>query len=425
MDPSILFTSIILSLIFSAFFSGMEIAFISSNRLKVELDKTSGTLIGKVLGIFYKRESSFIALLLLGNNIALVIFGICFANLLDNPEPGQSIMRSWGLEQDIYILLVQTLISTLIVLFLAEFLPKAIVQINPNRIMRLMVFPMLLIYLVLYIPTLIVMALSAVFLRLLKADQSKEKQVFSKVDLEHYVQDISSRIREEQELGNEMAILQNALDFSSLKARDCMIPRTEIVAVEMNDTIEQLHKTFTDTGLSKIIVYRDSIDNIIGYVHSFEMFKKPNSIKQLLLPIAFVPAAIPGKELLELFAKQSGNIAVVVDEYGGTAGVITIEDVIEEIFGEIEDEHDTEDWLEEKISEKEYLFSARADIDYLNEEYDFELPEHDEYETLGGLVIHVLESIPEVGTEVELEQATLIIEQVSDRRIELVRVILK
>ncbi len=425
MDPSILFTSIILSLIFSAFFSGMEIAFISSNRLKVELDKTSGTLIGKVLGIFYKRESSFIALLLLGNNIALVIFGICFANLLDNPEPGQSIMRSWGLEQDIYILLVQTLISTLIVLFLAEFLPKAIVQINPNRIMRLMVFPMLLIYLVLYIPTLIVMALSAVFLRLLKADQSKEKQVFSKVDLEHYVQDISSRIREEQELGNEMAILQNALDFSSLKARDCMIPRTEIVAVEMNDTIEQLHKTFTDTGLSKIIVYRDSIDNIIGYVHSFEMFKKPNSIKQLLLPIAFVPAAIPGKELLELFAKQSGNIAVVVDEYGGTAGVITIEDVIEEIFGEIEDEHDTEDWLEEKISEKEYLFSARADIDYLNEEYDFELPEHDEYETLGGLVIHVLESIPEAGTEVELEQAKLIIEQVSDRRIELVRVILK
>jgi CBS domain containing-hemolysin-like protein len=284
---------------------------------------------------------------------------------------------------------------------------------------------MLVIYLVLYIPTLIVMALSSIFLRLLKADQSKEKQVFSKVDLEHYVQDISSRIREEQEMGNEMTILQNALDFSSLKARDCMIPRTEIVAIEMDDTIELLHKTFTDTGLSKIIVYRDSIDNIIGYVHSFEMFKKPKSIKQLLLPIAFVPAAIPGKDLLELFAKQSGNIAVVVDEFGGTAGIITIEDVIEEIFGEIEDEHDTEDWLEQKISDKEYLFSARVDIDYLNEEYDFELPEDDEYETLGGLVIHVLESIPEAGTEVELEQAKLIIEQVSDRRIELVRVILK
>jgi putative hemolysin len=420
MDSSILFPAIILSLIFSAFFSGMEIAFISSNRLKVELDKTSGTLIGKVLGLFYRKESSFIALLLLGNNIALVIFGIAFAGLI---EP--TLTHVYGLESELTVLLTQTVISTLIVLFLAEFLPKAIVQINPNRTLRLMIFPMLVIYLILYIPTLIVMALSSIFLRLLKADQSKEKQVFSKVDLEHYVQDISSRIREEQEMGNEMTILQNALDFSSLKARDCMIPRTEIVAIEMDDTIELLHKTFTDTGLSKIIVYRDSIDNIIGYVHSFEMFKKPKSIKQLLLPIAFVPAAIPGKELLELFAKQSGNIAVVVDEFGGTAGIITIEDVIEEIFGEIEDEHDTEDWLEQKISDKEYLFSARVDIDYLNEEYDFELPEDDEYETLGGLVIHVLESIPEAGTEVELEQAKLIIEQVSDRRIELVRVILK
>lgn len=420
MDSSILFTAIILSLIFSAFFSGMEIAFISSNRLKVELDKTSGTLIGKVLGLFYRKESSFIALLLLGNNIALVIFGIAFAGLI---EP--TLTHVYGLESELTLLLTQTVISTLIVLFLAEFLPKAIVQINPNRTLRLMIFPMLVIYLVLYIPTLIVMALSSIFLRLLKADQSKEKQVFSKVDLEHYVQDISSRIREEQEMGNEMTILQNALDFSSLKARDCMIPRTEIVAIEMDDTIELLHKTFTDTGLSKIIVYRDSIDNIIGYVHSFEMFKKPKSIKQLLLPIAFVPAAIPGKELLELFAKQSGNIAVVVDEFGGTAGIITIEDVIEEIFGEIEDEHDTEDWLEQKISDKEYLFSARVDIDYLNEEYDFELPEDDEYETLGGLVIHVLESIPEAGTEVELEQAKLIIEQVSDRRIELVRINLK
>jgi CBS domain containing-hemolysin-like protein len=420
MESSILFTVIIVSLIFSAFFSGMEIAFISSNRLKVELDKTSGTFIGKILGLFYRKESSFIALLLLGNNIALVIFGIAFAGLIEPTLTGV-----YGLESELTVLLTQTVISTLIVLFLAEFLPKAIVQINPNRTMRLMIIPMLIIYLILYVPTLIVMALSSIFLRLLKADQSKEKQVFSKVDLEHYVLDISSRIRDEQELGNEMTILQNALDFSSLKARDCMIPRTEVVAVDMDDSIELLHKTFTETGLSKIIVYRDSIDNIIGYVHSFEMFKKPTSIKQLLLPIAFVPAAIPGKELLELFAKQSGNIAVVVDEYGGTAGIITIEDVIEEIFGEIEDEHDTEDWLEQKISDKEYLFSARADIDYLNEEYDFDLPEDDEYETLGGLVIHVLESIPEAGTEVELDQAKLIIEQVSDRRIELVRVILK
>jgi putative hemolysin len=424
MEPSLLITAIILSLIASAFFSGMEIAFIASNRLKVELDRSKGTITGKILGIFYKRESNFIAMLLLGNNIALVIFGICFANLLDNPEPGQSIMRSWGLEQDIYILLVQTLISTLLVLVTAEFLPKAVVQINPNAFLKFLAPVMLLIYGILYIPTLFVMLLSNLILRLLKANQTKTELVFSKVDLEHYVSDLSSRIKEEQEMGNEMTILQNALDFSSLKARDCMIPRTEIAAVDVEDDIELLKRLFIDSGLSKIIVYRDSIDNIIGYVHSFEIFKKPSSIKQILLPITFVPEAIPGKELLELFTKQSGNIAVVVDEYGGTAGVITIEDVIEEIFGEIEDEHDTEDWLEEKVNEKEYRFSARADIDYLNEEYKLNLPESDDYDTLGGLVIHELEAIPEAGTEVEIDKITLVIEQVSDRRIEVVRIII-
>ena len=401
MEPSLLITAIILSLIASAFFSGMEIAFIASNRLKVELDRSKGTITGKILGVFYKRESNFIAMLLLGNNIALVIFGICFANLLDNPEPGQSIMRSWGLENEMYILLIQTLISTLVVLSLAEFLPKAVVQINPNAFLKFLAPVMFVIYWLLYIPTLFVMLLSNLILRLLKANQTRTELVFSKVDLEHYVSDLSSRIKEEQEMGNEMTILQNALDFSSLKARDCMIPRTEISAVDVEDDIELLKRLFIDSGLSKIIVYRDSIDNIIGYVHSFEIFKKPSSIKQILLPITFVPEAIPGKELLELFTKQSGNIAVVVDEYGGTAGIITIEDVIEEIFGEIEDEHDTEDWLEEKVNDKEYRFSARADIDYLNEEYKLDLPESDEYDTLGGLVIHELEAIPEAGTEVE------------------------
>jgi CBS domain containing-hemolysin-like protein len=424
MEPSLLITAIILSLIASAFFSGMEIAFIASNRLKVELDRSKGTITGKILGVFYKRESNFIAMLLLGNNIALVIFGICFANLLDNPEPGQSIMRSWGLENEMYILLIQTLISTLVVLSLAEFLPKAVVQINPNAFLKFLAPVMFVIYWLLYIPTLFVMLLSNLILRLLKANQTRTELVFSKVDLEHYVSDLSSRIKEEQEMGNEMTILQNALDFSSLKARDCMIPRTEISAVDVEDDIELLKRLFIDSGLSKIIVYRDSIDNIIGYVHSFEIFKKPSSIKQILLPITFVPEAIPGKELLELFTKQSGNIAVVVDEYGGTAGIITIEDVIEEIFGEIEDEHDTEDWLEEKVNEKEYRFSARADIDYLNEEYKLDLPESDEYDTLGGLVIHELEAIPEAGTEVEIDKITLVIEQVSDRRIEVVRIII-
>jgi CBS domain containing-hemolysin-like protein len=403
----------------------MEIAFLSSNRLKVELDRSKGNLVGKILGVFYKRESRFIAMMLLGNNIALVIFGMSFAALIDGPDPEHSFLRSIGITQDITVLLTQTVLSTLLVLITAEFLPKAFVQLNPNWFLKLLAVPMLVVYAVLYLPTLVIVGLSNGILRLFNVRTKKEQQVFSKVDLEHFVQDISSRIKEEQELENEMTILQNALDFSSLKARDCMIPRTEIVAVEVNETIPELSRLFIDTGLSKILIYRDNLDNVIGYVHSFEMFKKPSSIKQILLPISFVPAAIPGKELLELFTKQSGNIAVVVDEYGGTAGLITIEDVIEEIFGEIEDEHDKEDWLEEKISDSEYRFSARADIDYLNDAYKLGLPESEEYDTLGGLVIHELETIPEAGTQIELDELSLFIEQVSDRRIEVVKVYLK
>lgn len=418
MDSSFSVLIIVLSLIFSAFFSGMEIAFLASNRLKVELDRNKGNFKGRILGLFYKRESFFIALLLLGNNIALVLFGIYAAMLLD------PVIGSWGITEAGFILVIQTIISTLLVLIVAEFLPKALVQINPNGFLRIATTPMVLIYGILYIPTQVVMFISNLFLILLKTDRSNSEKVFSKIDLEHYVLDLSTRIKEEEELGNEMQILQNALDFSNIKARDCLIPRTEIISIDVEENIEKLNSIFIETGLSKIIVYRDTIDNIIGYVHSFEMFKRPASIKQILLPIAFVPSSIPGKELLEMFTKQSGNIAVVVDEYGGTAGIVTIEDVIEEIFGEIEDEHDVEDWLEEKINEKEYRFSGRADIDYLNSEYNLKLPESDEYETLGGLIIYQLEEIPEAGTELELSKQTLFIEQVSDRRIEIVRIIL-
>jgi putative hemolysin len=233
---------------------------------------------------------------------------------------------------------------------------------------------------------------------------------------------MNERMEEEADLGNEMQILQNALDFSHIKARDCMIPRTEIVGIDVEENIDSLCALFIETGLSKLLVYRGSIDNIIGYVHSFEMFKRPQGIKQLLRPLPFVPEAIPGKELLEMFTKQSMSIAVVVDEYGGTAGIITIEDVIEQIFGEIEDEHDDVNWIEEQLSEKVFRFSARADISYLNRTYSFHLPESDGYETLGGLVLNQLESIPEAGTSVELEQGTLFVEEVTDRRIEVIRV---
>ena len=416
MDPSISVVVILISLLFSAFFSGMEIAFLASNRLKVELERNKGTLFGNTIDIFYRRESTFIAFLLLGNNIALVLFGMYAAELLD------PIIKSWGIQREGMILFLQTTLSTLLVLITAEFLPKAVVQLNPNRFLRLFTYPMFLIYIILFIPTQVVMLLSTAVLGLLRVDRSKNVKVFSKIDLENYVQELSERIDEEEDFGNEMQILQNALDFSNIKARDCMIPRTEIIALEVNDDMNNLKNLFIETGLSKIIIYRDSIDNIIGYVHSFEMFKQPALIRQILIPISFVPSALPGKELLEMFTKKSSNISVVVDEYGGTAGIITIEDVIEEIFGEIEDEHDKEDWLEEKISDHEYRFSARADIDYLNEEYDLELPESESYETLGGLILNTVESIPAVGQTITLEDHTFIIEQVSDRRIEVVRV---
>jgi putative hemolysin len=419
MDPKLLL--ILLTLIFSAFFSGMEIAFISSNRLKVELDRSKGTLNGRILGSFFKDESHFIAMLLLGNNIALVIFGISAASILD-----PIIQHSWGITSSGAILLIQTILSTILVLVTAEFLPKALVQINPNGFLKVTSIPTLIIYWILYIPTSLVMFVSNFFLKLLKAGTEEDtNRVFSKVDLEHYVQDLSDRIKEEEDFGNEMQILQKALDFSNIKARDCMIPRTEIVAVDLHESIDKLKQIFIEEKLSKVIIYRDQIDNIIGYVHSFSMFKKPESIKQIMLPIAFVPEAIPGKELLELFTKQSGNIAVVVDEYGGTAGLITIEDVIEEIFGEIKDEHDVEDWLEETISDSEYRFSGRVDIDYINQTYNLQLEESEEYETLGGLIIHSLESIPETGTVLSLDKYDIVIEQVSDRKIEIVRVYMK
>lgn len=410
---------IISTLIFSAFFSGMEIAFIASNRLKVELDRSKGTLNGRILGVFYKNESHFIATLLLGNNVSLVIFGISAAALL-NPV----IENSWGISSEGLVLLIQTTLSTLLVLSTAEFLPKALVQINPNGYLKFTSLIMIALYWVLYLPTQMIVFLSNGFLKLVKSEGDDNTQkVFSKVDLEHYVQDINERIKEEQEFGNEMQILQNALDFSNLKTRDCMVPRMEIVAIEVEETVEDLQNLFIQKGLSKILIYRDSVDNIIGYVHSFEMFKKPQSIKQILLPISFVPEVMPAKELMELFSKQSGNIAVVVDEYGGTSGVITLEDVIEEIFGDIVDEHDKEDFIEQKLSDSEFIFSARLDIDYINETYNLHLPESEEFETLGGLIIHTTESIPNAGEEVNLDKYTLIIDQVSDRKIEVVKVI--
>ena len=407
---------ILISLIFSAFFSGMELAYLSSNRLKIEVEKSRGAWQGKLKNIFYKNQSTMIALLLLGNNFALVIYGIKAAEIL-NP-----VLKDIGVQNEALLLISQTILSTLLVLITAEFLPKAVVQLNPNRFLNLGAVPLFVIFIILYLPTQFILLLSSGFLKLSGGKNKTSEKVFSKVDLEHYVFDISSRIHAEQEFSNEMLILSNALDFSKIKARDCMIPRTEMVAVEIDEKLSNLVTLFIQKGLSKILVYRKTIDNIIGCVHSFDMFKSPKSIKQIIKPIDFVPSVMSGKELLELFTKQSGSIAVVTDEYGGTAGLVTIEDVIEEIFGEIEDEHDKEDLTEKILSKTEFIFSARIEIDYLIENYKLGFIASDEYDTLGGLIIHELESIPMVGQQLTYQNLSIEIQAVSERRIELVKV---
>ena len=413
------FCLILISLLFSAFFSGMELAFLSSNRLKIEVDKSKGTLLSKLHSVFYKNESKVIAFILLGNNISLVIYGISSAVLL---EP---IIQGWGISSDSVTLLLQTLFSTLLVLVAAEFIPKSIVQFNPNKSLKFGTFPLFILYILLYIPTHVILFFSWIILKTFGLDQKTNQKVFSRVDLEHFVDDLSERIESEEISTDDMTLLRNALDFSEVKARDCMIPRTEIISVDINDTLDAVKNLFIAKGLSKILIYRDSIDNIIGYVHSSDMFKSPKSIKQILLPIHFVPSVITGEELLEKFTEQSGNIAIVTDEYGVTAGMVTLEDVIEEIFGEIEDEHDKDDLLEEKLSDTHYRFSARIEIDHINEHYDLRIPDSEDYETLGGLILFKLANIPEKNSKLKMKGLTFVVEEVTDRRIEIVSVYLK
>lgn len=411
----------IFSLIASAFFSGMEQAYLSSNRLRIEVERTRGSMRGKVNAIFYRNQSTMIAMMLLGNNISLVIYGITFGHLLI----GES-KQLWGIENEVLILITQTILSTLLMLIGAEFFPKAIASINPNRFLNIGTYPLLFVYGILYLPTQFVLFLSLLLLKATGSKMKSSEKVFSKIDLEHYVEDLNARIAPEQELKHEMTILQNALEFNHVKARDCMIPRTEIIAVDVTESMESTLALFQQKGISKIVIYRNSIDNIIGYVHSYDFFSNPSSITQILKPIGFVPGVLSGTELLEIFSKQTGNIAVVNDEYGGTAGIITIEDVIEEIFGDIVDEHDKEDWLEEQISDHEFVFSARVEIDYINENYPINLPESEEYETLGGLITYRLERIPEKNATLELNNdVKLLIEEASERRIEKVRIFVR
>ena len=410
---------LLLAMFFSALFSGMEIAFVSANRLKVELDNKQGKFAAKIISSFLKQPAKFISTMLLGNNIALVVYSMLMAQLL---EP--KIIQHLG-QNEFLILFMQTLISTLLVLFFAEFLPKALLRINPNRVLTLAAVPLKIIYIILYPFTAFTVGISNFILQLFKIDTSESDMAFSKVDLEHFVMDIQERQEEGEEIDSEIQIFKNALDFSDVKVRECMIPRTEIVAMSIEDELSALKEKFVETGLSKILIYRESIDNIIGYVHSKELFNNPSSIKSILLPVSIIPEAMSAQNMLQKSIKEKRSIAVVVDEFGGTSGMLTIEDIIEEIFGEIEDEHDKEELIEREISENEFQFSARIEIDYLNDKYGFDLPEGEEYETLAGLAIHLYESIPEKGEIIHLNHYTITVDEVSDNKIEMIRIQLK
>ena len=397
-------------LLLSAFFSGMEIAFISVSRLKVELDREQGSFSANLVSRLLRNKKTFISAMLIGNNVALVIYGIYMGDLIVN---------SWlpsGLPDSLQ-LLSQTIISTLIGLVTAEFLPKTIFGMNPNKWLNFFSVPLTFTYWILYPLAVMVSGMSKFIIKAFtKTELVNEELAFGNVDLNYYLSEF--QVEEQQELDHEIQILQNALDFKDLKARDCQIPRNELVALNLEDSTEKLRQTFIDSGLSKILIFRESIDNIIGYVHSLELFKKPESIKNILRPISIVPEPMPANEVLEQLIRQKRNLAVVVDEFGGTSGIITIEDIVEELFGEIEDEHDVEVFTEKIIDDSTYLLSARLEIDYLNHKFGFQLPENDEYETLGGLVVHHLEEIPKEGQILNLENHRVRITSVDHTKVE-------
>ncbi len=400
------------SILFSAFFSGMEIAYVSSNKLQIELQNKQGDFASRLLSHLMSQPSRFIATMLVGNNIALVIYGMFMAKWM---EP---LLLQW-ISNAFAVLLIQTLVSTLIILIMAEYVPKAIFALYSNQLLRGFALPVLLIYYLLFPVVGFVMAISSFILKtLFRADMDDEKPMFSRVDLDNYVRKHTEDQDNAEDVENEVQIFQNALDFGKVKARECMVPRTELVAMEVSESIEELRKKFIETGFGKILIYKESLDNIIGYVHSFELFKKPKQIRTILLPLSVVPESMLASEVLDLLIRERKSLAIVLDEFGGTSGLITIEDVMEEIFGEIEDEHDRQDLTEEQISKNKFIFSARLEIDYLNEKYKLDLPESEFYETLSGLITHHYESIPEKDDVIVINPFIFTIKDSHNTRIE-------
>ena len=412
---------VIITLIASGLSSGTEIAFLSANKLRIELDRKKGSFTAKIISNFVKYPSRFIATMLVANNVALVIYGIAMSEEILTPEVLQRILPI-SMQTQVNVLVVQTFLSTILILVAAEFLPKVLFRIDPNRILNVLAIPIQLIFSLLYPVVAFTIGISKfVLTKILGVQFIEEKPVFGRVDLDLYIRDISTKNNQEEEMNAGIQMFQNALDFTEVRVRECMVPRKELVSIDVEEPIAALHKLFIETKLSRILVYRDNIDNIIGFVHSSEMFREPADIIQVLLPVTIVPEVMAANELLQLFIEQHRTIAVVVDEFGGTSGVVTMEDVMEEIFGEIQDEHDVTETTEKKISEDEYIFSGRLEIDLLNRKYDLHIPESEGFETLAGFIFHHHENIPKPNEEIIIPPFTFTIMYVKDNRIELVR----
>ncbi|EJP73049.1 MAG: CBS domain protein [SAR86 cluster bacterium SAR86B] len=409
---------IILSLLFSAFFSGMEIAYVSSNRLNLEIEKNKLGLIPKILSIITQNPSRFIATMLIGNNFVLVIYGIFMGQFIldNNPFIDMSSINEFT------VVLIQTLVSTFLILIIAEFIPKVLFQIYSNLSMKIFALPAYFFYIILYpITSLVTIISNFILKKFFKVNKDESKISFSKLELENYIE--KEIENSDKNLDTEIEIFQNALELSEIKARDIMVPRAEIIAADISIQIRDIKDIFEKTGFSKIPIFDDTIDNIIGYVHSFDFLKKPENIKDLIIPIEFVPEPMLVNDILEQLTKQRKSIAVVIDEYGGTSGIITVEDIVEELFGEIEDEHDNYDYFEKKLSDNTYEFSARLEIEHLNKSYDLNLPDSEAYDTLGGLIVFNEENIPKVDEEIIVGEYSIRIIEASSSKIE--KVLLK
>ena len=412
---------IILCLILSAFFSGMEIAFVSSNKIYLEIEKKQDDFISKILTKLTQKPSKFIATMLVGNNIAMVVYGFFMGDLL----------MHWFVTlgfnfTDFSNLLLQTTISTLIVLMTSEFLPKVFFQIYANSFIKFFALPAYFFYkLFYYISSFLIWISDYVLRKFFKTEGDQINLSFSKVELGNYISEQMNAVQDHETVDSEIQIFQNALEFSGVKAREIMTPRTELVAVDLYSSVVDLRELFIETGYSKILVYINTLDDIVGYVHSFELFKKPRSIKSIMIAVEFVPETILIKDTMNLLTKKRKSVAVILDEYGGTSGIVTIEDIVEELFGEIEDEHDSdEELMENKIDESTYVFSTRLDVEYLNETYKFNIPESDSYETLGGFIVDFSKEIPQKATQITIGNFQFVIEEATNKKIELVKMTL-